>query len=123
MPLLDPIRTSNLLHALNNNETIFKIHYDNPDCKETLSLDKKYGFTSWGWGTAFGNINDRLLELIFNPHEWQVEQNQQLNDNQNTLETANENIKTLCHSCRKWKATCHTPSEAKVKSCGLYDNL
>ena len=34
--------------------------------------DNRICFEMWGWGTAFGKPEDRLIEIIKNPVKWEV---------------------------------------------------
>lgn len=76
-----------LIRALESGKTLEKdfalcypdqYHYtEKGDCVETLWMeknnDKKY-FYMQGWGSALGNVNERVIELITHPQYWSIKQ-------------------------------------------------
>ena len=71
-----------LLTALLNGKELEKHHtgkdspwYDNQVSGLRCPIaeyDGRVQFEMWGWGTAYGNAEDRVLEIIKNPEKWDV---------------------------------------------------
>ena len=71
-----------LLTALLNGKELEKHHAekDSPWYKEQVSClrcdisdyDGRVYFNMGGWGTAFGRVEDRIIEIIKNPQGWEV---------------------------------------------------
>lgn len=71
-----------LLTALLNGKELEKHHtdkdspwYDNQVSGLRCPIaeyDGRVHFEMWGWGTAYGNAEDRVLEIIKNPEKWDV---------------------------------------------------
>ncbi len=77
--------TWELIKALQEGKTLYKFHHEDPDCKETLTWkvhickddNCEVGIHQilnyFGWGSANGNLNDRIMDLINYPEKWRVE--------------------------------------------------
>lgn len=65
-------KTEILVRHLHSSYILCKEH-DDESCREFLIYEPKYNsYEVKGWGSALGNTNDRLVELITNPDNWKV---------------------------------------------------
>lgn len=63
-----------LIDALKSGATLKRDPYQKGnDQWEYLHSEEDNYYHVSGWGSAFGNANDRLLSIIKNPEQWQVD--------------------------------------------------
>ena len=76
------MKASDLIKALEDGKTVSKIHYDDPEYKETVTMsriqynEQKELYTyiyCKGWGSSIGQPRERLVDMILNPEKWNIE--------------------------------------------------
>ncbi len=60
-----------LIDELLNGKILYRKHY-NDDTRIEYIFQENEIFEIKGWGTAYGNVNDRLVDIISNPNHWEV---------------------------------------------------
>lgn len=63
--------SSALIRALLDNKILYKIHH-NDDVAIEYFFKEDSGFQKRGWGTAYGTVGDRLVDLAINPDNWKI---------------------------------------------------
>ena len=74
---IDVNKAAFLIDALANNGSILYKEYEEGE-KEFLFKAGNY-YDIRGWGTAFGTVQDRLVDVVFNPNNWKVFPNFDMN--------------------------------------------
>jgi hypothetical protein len=60
-----------LIQASFEGKILYKTHNNSPDCIEWLFQDGGI-FEMRGWGTAYGNVGNRVLDIFKNPDNWNI---------------------------------------------------
>lgn len=63
--------SSALIRALLDNKILYKCHH-NDDTAIEYFFKEDSGFQKRGWGTAYGTVGDRLVDLALNPNDWKI---------------------------------------------------
>lgn len=91
-------KTEILVRHLHSGYILCKEHHNDEDCREFLIYDQKYkNYEAKGWGSALGDINERVVELITNPNDWKiVDFNIELRDYPYPWSSKNVDYEFLC---------------------------
>jgi hypothetical protein len=60
-----------LIQALLEGKILYKIHHNDSDSTEWLFQDDGY-YEMRGWSTAYGNVDNRVLDVLKNPDNWNI---------------------------------------------------
>ncbi len=63
--------SSALIRALLDNKILYKVHHNDETAIEYFFKEDS-GFEKRGWGTAFGTVGDRLVDLAIHPDNWKI---------------------------------------------------
>lgn len=80
------MKSHELIEALENGKYLEKVHHNDSECIENFHW-KKYQcgdkncnvpihhyFETHGWGSAYGQAKDRILDILENPEKWRIKE-------------------------------------------------